>query len=118
MNIVLLVTSYLYDQVPLWRRLPDERHQVEDTVLLRSPPVDNVKKAMQTGKLMRVGVVLSPNYDYRTEFLFTGLNDLKPEMVVEATADAQGVAQQSARDSGRRVGAIEGQPRLLLDRGS
>lgn len=86
---------------------PDERYQAEATVLLRTPEVTSVKQAMpQTGELVREGVVLSPNYDYRTEFLFTGLNDLKPEMVAEATKDARGVAQQFARDSGSRVGEI------------
>ncbi|SPJ33028.1 SIMPL domain-containing protein [Kushneria phyllosphaerae] len=87
---------------------PDERYQGEATVLLRTPKVDGVKQAMpRTGELVSEGVVLSPNYDYRTEFLFTGLDALKPEMIGEATADARSAAQQFARDADSRVGTIK-----------
>ena len=55
---------------------------------------------------MRQGVLLSPSYEYQTEFLFTGLDAIKPEMIAEATADARNAAQQFAEDSGSQVGQI------------
>ncbi|MGC3873232.1 SIMPL domain-containing protein [Halomonas sp. GXIMD04776] len=87
---------------------PEERYFGEATVLLRSPKVAEVKAAMpQTSALVREGVLLSPNYEYRTEFLFTDLERIKPEMIAAATADARRAAQQFAEDSGSRVGSIK-----------
>lgn len=40
-------------------------------------------------------------------YAFTKLNDIKPEMVAEATRDARASAQQFAQDSGSQVGAIK-----------
>ena len=39
-------------------------------------------------------------------FTFTGLNEIKPEMVAEATRDARAAAEQFAEDSGSDVGSI------------
>lgn len=39
-------------------------------------------------------------------YTFTRLNDIKPEMVAEATKDARAAAQQFAQDSGSDVGKI------------
>ncbi|MFD2190702.1 SIMPL domain-containing protein [Pistricoccus aurantiacus] len=87
---------------------PEERYSGEATVLLRTPKVSAVKAALpKTSQLVREGVLLSPNYEYRTEFLFTDLERIKPEMIAEATADARRAAQQFAEDSGSRVGAIK-----------
>lgn len=87
---------------------PEDRYSGEATVLLRSPQVAKVKAAMpQTATLVREGVLLSPNYEYRIEFLFTDLERIKPDMIAAATADARGAAQQFAEDSGSRVGLIK-----------
>jgi hypothetical protein len=40
-------------------------------------------------------------------YTFTKLNDIKPEMVAEATKDARSAAEQFAKDSGADVGAIK-----------
>ena len=40
-------------------------------------------------------------------FEFTGLNDIKPEMIAEATKNARLAAEQFARDSGSKVGKIK-----------
>lgn len=40
-------------------------------------------------------------------FTFTKLNDIKPEMVAEATQDARMAAEQFAKDSGTGVGGIK-----------
>ncbi len=39
-------------------------------------------------------------------YTFTGLNDIKPAMVAEATKDARAAAEQFAKDSGAGLGAI------------
>ncbi len=87
---------------------PDERYRAEATVLVRSPKVDLVKQsASLTGELVREGILLSADYAYRTEFLFTGLEAIKPDMIAAATADARRAAQPFAEDSGRTVGHIK-----------
>lgn len=87
---------------------PEERYRAEATVLVRTPRVAEVKAALPaTGALVRDGVLLSPNYQYRTEFLFTDLEAIKPEMIAAATADARRAAEQFAADSGSQVGAIQ-----------
>ncbi|MBB3143372.1 SIMPL domain-containing protein [Halomonas organivorans] len=87
---------------------PEERYRAEATVLVRTPRVAEVKAALpETGVLVREGVLLSPNYQYRTEFLFTGLEGIKPDMIAAATADARRAAEQFAEDSGSQVGAIQ-----------
>jgi hypothetical protein len=40
-------------------------------------------------------------------YSFTGLNDIKPEMVAAATKDARAAAEQFAQDSGANVGSIK-----------
>jgi hypothetical protein len=58
---------------------------------------------------VKAGVVLSseggPGGSGPT-YLFTRLNDLKPGMIAEATANAKVAAQQFAKDSGSRLGKI------------
>lgn len=58
-------------------------------------------------ELGKSGIVISQeNYDARTQYLFNGLNALKPAMVEEATRNAREVAQKFAEDSGSRLGKI------------
>ena len=40
------------------------------------------------------------------QFEFTRLNDIKPELIAEATANARASAEQFANDSGARIGGI------------
>jgi hypothetical protein len=64
-----------------------------------------IKKLVDLGKM---GVAISgENYDAKTEFLFTGLNSLKPVMIEEATNNARTVAQKFATDSKSRLGKIK-----------
>lgn len=86
---------------------PEERYRAEATLLLRTEDVSSVIEAVpEATTLVRQGVLLSPSYEYRTEFLFTGLDIIKPEMIAEATADARNAAQQFAEDSGSVIGGI------------
>ena len=53
--------------------------------------------------LINAGVVLE---DGAMQYSFTGLEDIKPDMVAEATRDARRAAEQFAEDSGTDVGDI------------
>jgi hypothetical protein len=84
-----------------------DRYVAEQTVTLRSGKIGAVKDAMQrSGELIREGVPLMRSYEYNTTFLYTALDEIKPAMIAEATKDARKAAEQFARDSGSRVGAI------------
>ncbi|HEX2163228.1 MAG TPA: SIMPL domain-containing protein [Thermoanaerobaculia bacterium] len=86
---------------------PAERYLVESTVTLRSGDIEAVRRAIQaSGELVRAGVALIRSYEYNTQYLFTQLEAVKPEMIAEATRDARRAAEQFAEDSGARVGGI------------
>ncbi len=100
------ITDY-YAQGYTGNNVPRNRYKAEKTVTLRSANVSLVKKAMEeSGKLVKKGIVLANNYGGGTEFLFTGLNKIKPEMIAQATKNARKAAEQFAQDSGSKVGAI------------
>lgn len=86
---------------------PVDRYQVESTLTLRTSKIEPARAAIErSGDLVKQGVTLIRSYEYTTQYLFTGLEAIKPEMIAEATRDARRAAQQFADDSGSRVGAI------------
>ena len=102
------VTDRLADQ---YRTGPiQSRYIVTQTVMVRTKDIEAIIKASQAvGHLIDAGVVLSSTmgtYGGPT-FLFTGLSDLKPDMIAEATSKAHKAAEQFAKDSGSQIGAIQ-----------
>ena len=95
-------------------RLPRNRFVVRQTLVVRSTRPDEVLKASQEiGERASFGVVVSSGegaeYGGRgtgPTFVFTKLNELKPAMIAEATSRAREAAEQFARDSRSRLGAI------------
>lgn len=86
-------------------QIQGNRFILNRTVLVRTKQVNVVESlSSDTGPIVREGVVLSdvmgPTYT------FTRLNDIKPEMIAEATRSARASAEQFAGDSGARVGSI------------
>lgn len=58
--------------------------------------------------LMKGGVALTTNdWQYQTQYKFEALNDIKPAMIEEATANAREAARKFAQDSGSRLGKIK-----------
>jgi hypothetical protein len=59
-------------------------------------------------QLIKQGVTLSSdNWENPIEFKFEGLNELKPEMVEEATLNARQTAEKFAEDSESKLGKIK-----------
>ncbi len=87
----------------------DMRYQARVTVAVRSQQVDAVRKLMQrTTELVDQGIVIvEEDYQNRSEFLFTGLNEIKPAMIEQATKNAREAAEKFAKDSGSAVGKIK-----------
>jgi len=89
---------------------PDQlRFQAGRTVTVYSHDVEAVRAAMTNVLVLgRQGVAVgSQDYDNRTQFMFTGLNDIKPAMIEEATRKAREVAEKFARDSDSSLGKIK-----------
>ncbi|MCC5870933.1 MAG: SIMPL domain-containing protein [Gammaproteobacteria bacterium] len=86
---------------------PANRYTAERGLTLRTRQVDATVRALQdSAELVSKGVLLTPNWGQAAQFLFTGLDDLKPAMIAEATADARRAASQFAADSDARIGPI------------
>jgi hypothetical protein len=70
--------------------------------------VDVAKKAIQgADALLEKGVTLIGNEaGDRIEFIFNAVNDIKPDMIKEATANARAAAEKFAQDSKSKVGRI------------
>ncbi len=86
------------------------RYSAEVPVTVYSHNVDSVRKAMNgLGDLVGQGVVIrgEGSGGEGPEFLFTGLNAIKPAMVEEATRNARLVAEKFAQDSGSALGKIK-----------
>jgi len=78
------------------------------TLVVRSANVDVVKKAIQDADaLLEKGVTLVGNESGdRIEFIFNAVNEIKPDMIREATANARAAAEKFAQDSHSKVGRI------------
>lgn len=62
----------------------------------------------QIGQLAKQGIaIVQDSYETRIEYLFTGLNDVKPAMVQQATEKAREVAIKFAKDSQSKLGKIK-----------
>ena len=83
---------------------PMTRYVVQQTLMVYSEKPQSVAAASrQVGELVSAGMVLSGQGPI---YLFTRLNDIKPEMIAEATKRAREAAEQFARDSGGRLEGI------------
>ena len=80
----------------------------QTVVLVRSSKVAEVKKAQDDSlDLMSSGIAVSKDYNSKISFEFTKLNEIKPQMIAEATKNARTAAEQFAHDSGSKVGKIK-----------
>lgn len=87
----------------------NNRYIIAETVSVRTDKVGVVETAAQNvGDLLKQGVSLSrENNTGNPQYIFTKLNDIKPQMIAEATQSARDAAQQFANDSGTSVGNIK-----------
>ncbi|MEO1041173.1 MAG: SIMPL domain-containing protein [Pseudomonadota bacterium] len=83
---------------------PNARFILDQTVVIRSAEVAALEDAVrQQGVLLRRGVALANG---GVRYVFSGLNEIKPALVTQATASARASASQFAADSGASVGSI------------
>jgi len=84
------------------------RYTAKATVLLRTNNVVKAKAAIEASdKLVQQGIALGGSeYMNKPQFLFTGLNQIKPDMIQEANRAARQAADKFAADSNARIGSI------------
>lgn len=84
------------------------RYVASRMVTVYSENIAAVRGVMnQLPELGKRGIVLTGgDYQSQTEYLFTRLNAIKPEMIEEATRNAREVAEKFAADSKSRLGKI------------
>jgi uncharacterized protein len=85
------------------------RYSAVQTVTVYSKNIDAVRGVM--GSLSQLGkqgiVITGGNYNSQTDYIFTRLNDVKPEMIEEATKKAREVAEKFASNSQSSLGKIK-----------
>jgi hypothetical protein len=85
----------------------ESRFIVSRTLLVRSTDVARIEALSQrVGELVTAGIVLSSEQVAGPFFAFTKLNEVKPQMIAEATRNARQGAEQFAADSNSRIGGI------------
>lgn len=99
----LMANPYRSDKVGA-----ENRYILKQTITVRTGKVDAIEKLVgRTEELLKKGVIFDgESYPPSVSYLFTRLNDVKPEMIREATASAKEAAEEFARNSGARVGDI------------
>lgn len=84
------------------------RYIATSVVTVCSSQVDLVRALMakQSELLTKNVLIVDNNWENPVEFTYEGLNDIKPEMIEEATRNAREAAEKFAKDSGSRIGKI------------
>src|SRR5712692_4247059 len=86
------------------------RYVVTTSVVVRTTNVDLVRTALgSTEELLKAGVVLDGEREggaANPRYVVSKFNDLRPQLLADATRNARATAQQFAADSGAQVGGI------------
>ena len=85
------------------------RYNVTSVITVTSNKVDLIRSLIsEQGELLKQGIAItSGDYRYNVQYEFTGLNDIKPKMIKEATQNARKAAEQFASDSHSKLDKIK-----------
>jgi hypothetical protein len=84
------------------------RYIAKLTVTVRSDDIGAIlAAAARSLSLVGSGIAVSNDYGSGPQFVFNGLNSIKPAMIADATRSARLAAEQFAADSGSVVGKIK-----------
>lgn len=85
------------------------RYNVTSVLVVTSSNVDLVNQLIKRqAELLKDGIAISTDdYSYQTQYEFTGLNEIKPAMIAEATKNAREAAAKFAEDSDSKIGKIQ-----------
>ena len=88
------------------------RYISKSVITVCSQQVDKVTElSSKISELLKMGILIGGENEWDTanqpRYEFEGLNDIKPEMIQQATANARVAAEQFAQDSGSTIGKIK-----------
>lgn len=85
------------------------RYNVTTVVVVTSSQVEKVRGLItRQTELLKEGIaVVAGDYNYQISYEYTGLNDVKPEMIALATQNAREAAMKFADDSHSELGKIK-----------
>lgn len=85
------------------------RYNITSVITVSSDKVELVRNLISSqSDLLQKGVALSSgDYQFDIQYLYTKLNDIKPEMIEEATKNARASAEKFAKDSESKLGKIK-----------
>ena len=85
------------------------RYNVSTVITVTSQKVSVVRKLIsEQSELLKQGVAItSGDYRYQVQYDYTSLNDIKPQMIEEATKNARAAAEKFAKDSDSELGKIK-----------
>lgn len=96
-------------QTDIYRNEYQYRYNIQSIITVTSSQVDLVRELIaKQGELLDMGIALATNdYQWQVNYIFSGLNELKPDMIAEATRNARTAAEQFATDSDSKLGKIK-----------
>lgn len=86
------------------------RFIIDNTIQVRSSQVELIDKVSRmTDELLKRGVMISNRDEYMgmVRYYYTKLNEIKPEMLTDATKNAKNAAIQFAKESNSRIGKLK-----------
>lgn len=86
------------------------RYIAKNIITVYTSDIDTVLALMgKQSELLKKGIVTggANQWENPVEFKYEGLNDIKPQMIEEATENARAAAKKFAKDSGSRLGKIK-----------
>lgn len=85
------------------------RYNVTTVITVTSDKVDLIRSLIkEQSELLKQGIAITGgDYRYSVQYDFTGLNDVKPQMIEEATKNARAAAIKFAKDSDSELGKIK-----------
>ena len=85
------------------------RYNVTTVITVTSGKVDLVRSLIsEQGELLKQGIAITGgDYRYNIQYDYTSLNEIKPQMIEEATKNAREAAQKFAKDSDSELGKIK-----------
>jgi hypothetical protein len=86
------------------------RYLVSSAIVVRTAKIEMVQKSLSsTEELLKAGVILDGEREgsaANPRYVVAKFNDLRPQLLADATKNARTIAQQFANDSGATVGKI------------
>lgn len=85
------------------------RYNVTTVITVTSNKVELIRGLIQKqSELLKQGIAITGgDYRYNVQYNYMGLNNIKPQMIEEATKNARAAAEKFAKDSDSKLGKIK-----------